>query len=371
MYNQNMTSEPSKQSNENLESQENIKEQNFERTPKNLFKNKRLLFLIPISITILLTILLFTQLSIGNKNEIEENENISRDNRSENVVVLKNGWFSIKNDKVYKGKVDEQNILDYADAETFEYIPSETDFRGYFKDKNYLYNVFYSEEDPRIDNSDPSTFEFLNPSFAKDKNQAYFDTWTMGGNKINIIKDIDIPTFEGISANVAKDKNKVIYADWQSVNEITQADPETITRVDFEWSSYTKDKNNVYFGPYKLENADPNSFELIGNSEAATAYSKDNSNVFYCGETRQTKASYPCFTIEEADVETFQKIKNRDGHYYFTIAKDKNNIYSKGRPIKNSDPDTFGIIGDNKAKDSNNSYNIKCDMAGCNLEVIE
>lgn len=361
------------QDNDSTKEEDGKNNQASEKNPKSAVLKIAFLILFILTSVVLVIFLLIRKTNIDSTETIE-NKPVSQETTSSDIITLENGWFLIKDNKVYAGSVDEENLLGYADAETFEYIPSEKGFKGFFRDKNYLYNVFYSKEDTRVENSDPSTFEFLSSSFAKDKNQAYFSLGGPGGPGLIVIKDIDIPTFKAVNYSVAKDKNKVIYVNWEGVSEIEQADPATISIVDKEWMGYTKDKNNVYHGPDKLEDAQPNSFKLLGGPDYSkySNYSTDGTKVFYCRDGLNRKYLF-CLTVEGANTETFQLVEYDDylygqGH----IAEDRNRVYSQGVALENSDSDTFEIFENGrKAKDSNNSYELLCEMTECKLEIVD
>lgn len=121
---------------------------------------------------------------------------------------------------------------------------------------------------------------------------------------------------------------------------------------------FIKDDKNVYVAPYcgqdctfeLLSQADPNTFEVIGQSR----YAKDKNFVYYVGLGK----------IDGANPKTF--VAMTDSEY----AKDNNHVYYVGNLIKSADAKTFEIVSirtsytKGLAKDKNATYS--CDSGvGC------
>jgi hypothetical protein len=290
-----------------------------------------------------------------------------KSNSPTGVKVLENGWYIISNGSVYFMEINDESLVSEADASSFEYIESvDGVFSGFFKDKNYVYYVFEGKGKKSIENSDSSTFHFLNYHFAKDKNQAYFETWAMGGNVLYVLDDVDVDTFKVIDNNIAKDANNVYFAQWDGVRLIEGADANTIVDLG---SSFVGDKKSVFYGDYSIEDLDLTTVQVLGSS-----YIKDDKKVYYC----EGFQSYSCMLVEHADSESFQLIK--DGEYEYAngyVAKDRYFLYNRGLAIENSDPETFVIIKglvkeqNYNARDKNNLYNMWCDMDGCSLGIVQ
>ncbi len=183
-------------------------------------------------------------------------------------------------------------------------------------------NIFYEYEydgdiicDSLEGIADIKTFEIINDSHAKDKNNVWFEA--------HIIKGADIKTFTVFLENgyyYSKDKNYV----YKNAEALPYAKPNT-----FEWLEYkySKDKYHVYFEDKLVNLAKPQSFKCISNGNG---YAKDDEHVFYQGEL-----------MEDIDVKTFT-IKNNitydnDGsrvtHTDSPIVNDNRSFYHKGKKI--------------------------------------
>jgi len=106
----------------------------------------------------------------------------------------------------------------------------------------------------------------VDEDFAKDKNSVYHR-----GKKID---KIDVTNFQIISNRyyLSRDKNYVYF----ETGQLKNSDAETFEILN-DW--FWKDKNNVYyfsldFYPYIIENTDPETFEIILNSEEPKAKDK-------------------------------------------------------------------------------------------------
>ena len=207
--------------------------------------------------------------------------------------VLKDGYAKDKN-FVYRQIVKINN----ANPDTFRLI---TCFNSncYYKDKNFVY---YNGE--KIENADPGTFEILDTEyFAKDKNSAYL------GRRI-IDKDVDSKTFKVLGCNFTAD-------------------------------CYSGDAKNVYYGPTKINGADPASFKILtkNNTREIYYYAKDKKNLYNFGEIEKI----------DADIDTIEII---DRFY----KKDKNYVYYENKKMEQSDSKTFVVLNRGFSKDKNNVY---------------
>lgn len=118
---------------------------------------------------------------------------------------------------------------------------------------------------------------------------------------------------------------------------------------------YSKNEKSIFHLIRKI-NADYDTFQIIDQH-----FAKDKNGIWYNGY----------FVSEDIDITTFEIIKMQYGDFIFSLAKDKNNVYSTQRSTrigkyqgysdllvrnKNSDPATFTIINHIWAKDKNNVY---------------
>lgn len=157
------------------------------------------------------------------------------------------------------------NHLKWADLDSFKV----TSFR-YAVDKNNVY-CFWE----KLEWADTNSFKNNDiwDTYALDKNNVYFNC--------DVISWADVNSFEVIKwwEWVAKDKNN-IYCWYEKINSI---DRDSYTEFYIEsWkrgkilSQYSKDKNNVYYWcSYIIEEADPDSFEIIN-----PFFAKDKNNVY-------------------------------------------------------------------------------------------
>jgi len=270
-------------------------------------------------------------------------------------------------------------------------------FRGYYKDKNHIYNCYSKNGQNSINNSDSATFQIIDDDFAKDKNNVYYDSRTMGGYKFSIVENVDPGTVEALNSNIIKDKGGVYYIYHERMEVIEEANPNSFSVIDD--SSYGKDEDNVFYTSFSvvkmdevkiIDGADPDTFEIlkapyskdsnnvfysfisvkdvdVDTFEAlGLSYAKDEDGVYYCKEINPVNIN--CFVVEGADTNTFEILMGSDDNHYIG-AKDKNYIYSDGRLIHNSDSSTFEVTSTFNARDKNNSYLISCGMDGCYIEV--
>lgn len=237
------------------------------------------------------------------------------------VLIRKNLGYSTQNGVVIYRYVDgltwkkKYHSLEDADAKSFESFG----FNGsYGKDKNHVYL-----KEKRIVHADPNTFKILEDKYAKDKDYLFAGTKKIGnisdgyeylGNGFaknnlhafkqgRLIKGADGKTFELIDekGNFARDHQSVF-----SFGSIIEgSDGPTFRHIEH---NFYADKNNVYHGSKKIENASPSSLKVLGNR-----YARSGGLVFY-----QTKI------IEGADANSFEVIESSDGKFY---AQDKNNKY--------------------------------------------
>jgi len=129
-------------------------------------------------------------------------------------------------------------IIEDADVKTFQIIG-----KGFSKDD---YNVFAAAI--IIPNADPKTVSVVNdfnPNldfYIKDNDFVYF---CIVSGRSEIIEEVDPSTFIFLNRTYAKDKNRVYCRRYWTgkIKELHEADPQTFKAIDI-WSG--KDKNNVY-----------------------------------------------------------------------------------------------------------------------------
>lgn len=159
----------------------------------------------------------------------------------------------------------------------------------------------------------------------QDKHAVFYYSNAFLGDTPRKMENVDKDTFEVISETWAKDKNSFYFKNLKVTNvdyQTFKVESKTLKKLDNTTSNYRenllKDKNNVYrLGETYLlkdsikleivENAEPESYELIGK-QAANFWSKDKNQVFF---------NYKKF---DGDQNSFELLSD-----YF--AKDKDNLY--------------------------------------------
>lgn len=200
--------------------------------------------------------------------------------------------------------------------------------RGYFKDKNRIYDGTQP-----IEGADPTSFAVLGDDpitfttrsiYAKDAKRVYDGT--------RVIDGADPDTFEvipGFNDWYAKDKNHVYIRGYVE----KELDPSTFSVIN---QNYSKDKDTVYlellFDPAGvIPNADPNTFEFIPiqGTQAGTfapiesEWSKDTIHVYFLNSL-----------LPGADPKTFVALSGR-------LGKDNSHAYCMERLISGADATTF------------------------------
>lgn len=243
-------------------------------------------------------------------------------------------------------------IVEEADAATFEHVKG-----MFFKDKNSVYQARRKDYQEHYFNLsgeyglDPNTFEVLYHStppyypeaYVKDKDNVF-----MVEKIVSVIEEADPETFTALSdtyLRYAKDKDHVFM--WGEVME--EADPDSYEIVDtYGVWHYSKDNNYIYYGNTIIPGADPNTFEVLG-----FGYSSDINNIFY-----------EFLPISEADRASFTYIK-------YALAKDKNHAYLQGSVIEDIDLATFEFIDKYYYKDKDHVFDNKTIIEGADPETFE
>ncbi len=269
--------------------------------------------------------------------------------------------------------------IELIDVNSFKIIDD-----NYTKDKN---NVYYHWA--VVDLANPKSFKVLKWHIAKDDKKIY-SNWI-------VIKDIDYNSFL-IDLNIIKDNKKVYTISphyWLEIVEINWVDVWTFQWIKSSYGDndrviYAKDKNNVYVvsnsdGFKVIIWADVNTFKIVENEDtpynklnAVSSFSKDKNNIYYFWKI-----------IEWIDVASFQLMNDfyiKDKNYVFVFVirynnyriiswadpktfwrlttwfissrytKDKNNIYYDEKIVFWIDINTFMAIDNYYAKDKNNVY---------------
>ena len=262
------------------------------------------------------------------------------------------------------------------DIESFEPLKEDRGLIGdyYAKDNKYVY--FYGK---KLKDVLPEGFEAVKENYVKDSKNVYkieadiTDSIPISlDNKINTKKisldGLDVKTFRALengkdvtSIDYFVDKNNIYYA-YENLEKIQGADKNSFEVLG---NYIAKDKNNVYYKGRKMENVDSASIKTFGNF-----IGKDKNRVFYITGNED---------IKDADASSFEIMGDT---YYF---RDKNNIfvikYSNDFPagqgfikLPNIDRNSFITLSEEIGKDKNGIYYIGEKINGINpnnIRVIE
>ncbi|BBM44679.1 DKNYY domain-containing protein [Leptotrichia trevisanii] len=277
------------------------------------------------------------------------------------------------------------------DIESFEPLKEDRELIGdyYAKDNKYVY--FYGK---KLKDVLPEGFETVKENYVKDSKNVYkieaeiTDSIPISSdNKINTKKisldGLDVKTFRALenskdvtSIDYFVDKNNIYYA-YEDLEKIQGADKNSFEVLG---NYIAKDKNNVYYNGKKMENVDSKSFKNFGNF-----IGKDKNRVFYItgnedikdadaesfeimGDTRYFRDKNNIFVIKYSndfpDGEGFIKLPNIDRNSFIALSeefgKDKNGIYYIGEKINGINPNNIRVIEemgqDNYILQSENNY---------------
>lgn len=277
------------------------------------------------------------------------------------------------------------------DIESFEPLKEDRELIGdyYAKDNKYVY--FYGK---KLKDVLPEGFETVKENYVKDSKNVYkieaeiTDSIPISSdNKINTKKisldGLDVRTFRALenskditSIDYFVDKNNIYYA-YENLKKIQGADKNSFEVLG---NYIAKDKNNVYYKGRKMENVDSASIKTFGNF-----IGKDKNRVFYItgnedikdadaksfemmGDTYYFRDKNNIFVIKYSndfpDGQGFIKLPNIDRNSFITlseeIGKDKNGVYYFGEKIKGINPNNVRVIEemgqDNYILQSENNY---------------
>ncbi len=281
-------------------------------------------------------------------NKIDIVEDSNKRDLWNNYYVKNEGEVYYNWKRIKDADFESFEILEPIKLETL-YVSDGSSFAPYTKDKN---NVYFSWK--KIEWADPNTFEVLWWFYAKDKNNVYTEKikiknadsdtfkvlwWFYSRDKDGVYfswKNIDWATpdtFEVLSRGYWKDWNKVYFLD-----DIIKYELDLNTIYFFKDSIFIKDKNGIYCGRKKLNNADIDTFEIL-----EFWYAKDKNNIyrdaFLCSISK----------VNWANPESFNVITQ-------SFSKDENNIYYLDNKIEGADLETFEVLKKSYGKDKSNVY---------------
>jgi len=231
-------------------------------------------------------------------------------------------------------KTCEQGEVFGVDLDSFEVIEAWGD--GLFaKDKKHIYCG-----GKIIINADPDSFQILNTSYSKDKNNVFYNKMKHDYDKASfgVISNIDPDNFYVLGDLYAKDDKNIFYLN----KKIENADLVTFKLIVNAGKDYAIDENYVYFNGIAVAGADPETFNHVMTDYHYNIYYKDKNAVFKLKSGEIKKLSI-------LDSETFKVIK----HPYY---KDKNFVLNSVGLIVDADSATFTLIGSGYAIDKNYVY---------------
>ena len=263
--------------------------------------------------------------------------------------VKNSNFYFLKYDKKiyvvygYNHSVFFSEILN-VDYETFESVS-----KNLVKDKNKVYfvNSFIADSHNRylidfgikeIKGITPKNFKVIadnlryNLIFTENNGKLYFlNLYPLVKYEFTFeeLSQMDNKTFKPFDYKFIKDKNNVYYLyGYDKFIKFEEADAKTFEVIG---NGYARDKSNIYFlypnleymMPIKME-ADRKSFNLIKVGEDYTSYARDKKNIYCDGRI-----------LEGADYKTFRIFKEKDenGEEIVKI-KDKNHEYDENCLIK-------------------------------------
>ena len=304
-----------------------------------------------------------------NPNKVKVIEKIGQDNyilQSENNYYLtfnsNSDLYDRKNDKIEAKKINNLNI----DFSTFKYFG----IFNYYKDKNSFY--YHSDNDFKkiksgIDIKSAEKVLELN-DFVKDKNDLYY--FSNGKiEKINLNIDVNsLVFFDNNSSSYSsyiKDRNNVYFVDNKNgkVKIVKNADKNTFQIVN---GNYGVDRKNVYYDGEKLDSVGIEGLKIFDDN-----YLKDNKNVYEIYTTDDEKIKIRAIKNLNIDVASFEDIfkeafyKDKNSVYYVDMTEDKQEL----KKLEGADADTFelGIF----SKDKNSVFIDKQRLEGVSPKGFE
>lgn len=174
-------------------------------------------------------------------------------------------------------ELERQHYIGYVSLEDYQFIADLLkieDLGGYFF-KNDFYAFYYYTP---LEGVDVGTFRPISGSYAEDDYYVYFAEWIKPVTKMSV----DTSTFEVLGNGYSKDASQVFFE-----GQTIDAKTDNFKVLVFP---YATDGEKVFYHDRQLANADPQSFQSLGEY-----YSKDSSQVWF-GES----------VLEGADVASFQ-----------------------------------------------------------------
>ncbi|AWH88713.1 DKNYY domain-containing protein [Limnobaculum parvum] len=262
------------------------------------------------------------------KNHVYFYEKPLPDVSPQGFMLIPNVYAMVKNNQhVYYQQDGKHLILEDMDPATIVVVSPQL-----MKDKRFVYLRIPPNRMPqKIEGVDSASFEaILGTPYIKDATQVFYRPDDNSEHYLPIVQ-ADPASFrvDNPDPSYSRDASHIFFHG----KVIAGADVKTFRQL--MASQYNLDANYVYFNNLRINDADPASFEILGNG-----YARDAQALFF-----QDKK------IPDADLQSFE-LK------YNGFAKDAKNAYYKGEIIAGVDMASFEIVSsyDAESKDKNHTY---------------
>jgi hypothetical protein len=290
------------------------------------------------------------------------------------------GYYNIKEDQVYH----KDKLIEVANLESFVVLENER----FAKDKNNVY--FYSDV---IKKADPESFVSLERNYGKDKDFVYWQRSVVPRDYEDIGIKADPESAKVLDNGFINDgrnlfsQSEIVEAEVLDCDEIisaenTEEEPRKNYVIHVPIGGNMANAENAeaepreYCGRQYLENLE---IELDDIETFADTYIRIADRIYYIESPWRDLFNFmssgdnerALHIVENADLETFALAPETSKNYrsmmifghYQTIAKDKNNVYCKGRILESADPDTIERLKSSGFhKDKQRVYNSSCEI---------
>ena len=249
---------------------------------------------------------------------------------------------------------------------------------GYYSDKEYVYQIDKHIGDSNdwkrgiVDGVSPNEIFFYSNnedelsgtgSFMKLTNKISFIFNEHIATKKYEIAEVDSETFEVVKGKLTRDRKNVYYGQFKLEN--LNPNNLDISFIDF---GYIMDDESVFFNSKKLAGVSSKKFRPIEQSSYSDTYFTDNKAVYILGHK-----------LEDVDVDDFYTI-NLGGHLF---GSDGLNVYYRFNIMDGMDPDTVyaenfgrGYLERSEEdavviRDEDTFWAKGCDNFSCSLRALE
>lgn len=195
----------------------------------------------------------------------------------------------------------------------------------------------------------------LGNGYVRDDEHVYF---VLADGKRVIVPGADPDSFRIIDDLIAADIESVYYVEYDTVNKIEDAYPESFRTVQNENGTFAADEQSVFlfarYGFDRLPSADADSFEILQRcTEGRKAIPR-----FYRDKNRVFTNSGELSGIDVSSFEVMLHATSTELNWVtWAISRDKDTIYlGCGIPLKGIDADSFTHIGDGYGYDKDGIF---------------